>query len=1089
MSTYDIETAMTLCDGTEEKLVTPDVFLDPIAPDAHKIVVCDGSVYDQTKPHLLITLGNHTVKPLEGQTEELGFDATSGRMFSTVSMHDRCGVIVSTEKHASALQGLGYPVVAWGQTIAFPMCPKAIKKMNVGKYLGAVVVHTFTESARCHNTLNKDTGKISGDGTFDGCNHLAGAYIPTALALEGATRGATLVNCETVHSGLKLQAHTVKMIVAFNDEGVTSIVCKDKTGGSIIPDDKHIMCAGAVVDTHPLVISCKQIKPGFDQLVQEMSGSATSYTTKLGSQISTNIGGGIFQQYDKRLEADIRTFASNRTQVGTNSVSIDKQIQPKNQTIEMCNLSEILQKRFVTTAMVAMEQPMSIGAPIVITSKTDSTGKDTTKADGQAEAKLYGDTFSTRSYTLEASQKLKPGETVHPYFGIVAVSHALFQAQIPSQKAYDICASYADHDSPYLDCTNASCECNIKKSTDIIMSSGNPISSRFENMMQGVSQNIALSTNLKIGKDAAAAGKMKEDIPKIKLSKQPELSNQIECKAGTSFCGTCKCDQCVGHSNLLSLAQRVASATHAYQKCDNYVPDQTMCAVDVNGIPKYKSTESMMPFGTAMKAIMMKCGPSEDDHVQVRVGMNTDDCENCAFESKAVLDTLTLGSQAISREYFHGSKDATAYSPLADTEKIRSMRLGNLSKQEQRHILLVGHVLGKTVDSNLAYFVTGSPTKANDVTTTKSALVSDLHTTVDCNSVFKTPGMAADLSSVVGVGLQAFGSKPSGYRIGRDQTTDAGEDSGLSGHCTCILSITRKDGLMHSVPVEGTAPLRLAPCNIPAVVQHRGSLTSKINDDTKVLGASGVWKGAFTVDNAVDVSLCALPSSHVATISNRLQVDGSTMRAEEIMGYDMNIQKNCSQFYNTAVSSGSLQLVQTNGSGGIQPGADVKTLINQKVLPRIDSKTAARGEKYVVAKMGNATCAYVEAFDNNTDEYKDFEKMHDRFRSTMSPLRLSIEIQDKHMLNSMGSLSSLGVNFPDDAKLMKSHGPFSYVGFVTHVPLDDSVEGHLKIFKSIENHAKNMNSEYVNVRVAQPVIVGSGEILTHYKVYGMTDGL
>ena len=126
--------------------------------------MCDGSVYDPSKPYLFITLSNHTVHALKDQTEEMGFDATCNRMISTLSLHDRCGVIVSSKKHMSLLQNLGYPVVLWGQTVAFPMDRKSIKKMGVGAYPGAVTVHTFTEPLVSHNKIRTKDGKISGDG-------------------------------------------------------------------------------------------------------------------------------------------------------------------------------------------------------------------------------------------------------------------------------------------------------------------------------------------------------------------------------------------------------------------------------------------------------------------------------------------------------------------------------------------------------------------------------------------------------------------------------------------------------------------------------------------------------------------------------------------------------------------------------------------------------------------------------------------------------------------------------------------------------------------------------------------------------------
>lgn len=1084
---------MSFVNTTGENIIDPISTLNPpgttstvSADSSSDIVVCDGSAYDHSKPYLFIALANHTVLPLPGQTEELGFDASCGRMFSTVSLHDRCGAIVSSEKHAAALKDLGYPVVLWGQKIAFPMCPKAIKRMGVGKYLGAVAVHTFTEPVSCHCKMNIDTSTIVGDGTYDGCNHLAGTYIPIALAFKAATKGSTLVNCETKHSGTELQTHNLQLIVSTS---ATSICCKDNTGGSIMEDGKVIKCDNAVDDTMPLVVTSKQVVPGFDDLIKEMSGSKTSFSAKIDSCISSNICKGVFEQHDKRLEADIRLFASKRTEIGTKSVSTDTETVPKEEaehSIDLSQLSNHLQKEYVTSAMVAMKQPGPIGSPIVVTSTSDQSGEDTTKPSDASEAAEYGDNFMTMSYTLEPAHRMTAGENIHKFFGIVAVAHALFLAQIPSQTAYDICAPFADKDSPFLDCNNKACTCNANAATPSssnLCSTGS-LSSKFENMLLGVSQNIALASKIQTGRMPTTIVRQ----PKA-ITPSPKVGKDVACKATVAFCGTCRCEECVGHTKLLNLARHISSATHNYQKCDNYVADQTMCAVNVKGVPQYKSTESMLPFGTAMKAIMMKSGPTEKDPVQVRVGMNTDDCENCAFQSKAVMDTLTTGSKCVSGEYFHGSKDGSTYNSAIDDETIRSMRLGSLPKQEQRHILLTAQVVGKMVKAHLAYFVTGSASKANDTKDTKASAGSDRYATNNCTTGVNHTKMAANLSSVAGGGVGAFGSKPLGHRVGRDVSTDAEAGGGLSGHCSCTLNITRSDGSLRSVVVEGTAPVRMAPADIPGVINHRGTLAAEINDDTKIAGSAGHWKGPFAIDNAVDVSMKALVPSHVATISNRLQVKGSTMRAEMILGEALHIKGNMESFYNSLVSMGCFQCVELNGKGGIQPGADVKTFVAQKVQPIIEADDAAKGESHVVEKMGDATCALIRTLDTNNAEYKTFEANSGRFRQTMSPLRLSIEHQDRHMLNSLGSLESLKVNFPDDEKLTLAYGPLSYISHVTHVPSDDSVEGHAKICKHIDNHAKQMNSEYTNVRIAKSVIVGSGEIVTHYKLYGVTDGL
>lgn len=1071
---------MCFVNKTDERIIAPTPVVVASPEKANTTVVCDGSIYDPTKPYLFVTLGNHIVKPLKGQTEELGFDATSGRMFSTVSLHDRCGAIVACAKHADALKDLGYPVVEWGQTIAFPMCAKAIKRMDVGKYLGAVAVHTFTEPMHCHNQTCGSTGNIIGDGTYDGCNHLAGAYIPVALALEAATKGDTLVNCETKHSGLELQNHIVKLIVGTN---ATSVCFQDKTGGSIAEDGKVIKCTNAVSDTLPLVVTSKQVTPGFDSLIQEMSGSKKSFASKVDSKIALDIGGGVFEKYDKRLEASIRAYASKKTELGAGNVSLAGKATPP-KAIDVCDLSAVLQKSFVTTAMVAMKQPMCIGAPTVVISTADSAGKDTTKVAGLKEAAKYGDRFSTCSYTLETAHQMVPDKHIHKFFGIVAISHALFLSQMTSREAYDICAPFADTDSPFLDCTDPSCECNTKEAPPAEVVNTTSISSRFENMILGVSQNIAISSKMQTGrcKDPIPIG---DTHPKNK----PKPKKDIQCKAGTSFCGTCTCNECTRNAKLLHFAQLVASCTHAYQKCDNYVADQTMCAVNVNGIPQYKSTESMLPFGTAMKAIMMKSGPTEADPVKVRVGMNTDDCENCAFQSKAILDTLTCGSKCVSGDYFHGAKDNKTYNSASDDETIRCMRLGNLPKNDQRHILLAAHAVGKMVQANLSYFVTGSASKANDVKSTKTSTESGVHVKNNCMSQLNGPNPSVDLSAEAGNGLNAFGSKSMGQRVGRHLNTDSEAGAGLSGHCTCTLNIIRTDGMVHTTIVEGTAHVRMGPGDKASTVDHRGTLSSKVDDDAKIKGAGGYWKGPYNVDNAVDVSLKGLPSSHVATISNRLQVPGSNMRASMFMGTSEHVSENCETFYKNIVSLGAYQCVQTNGKGGVRPGADVKKYLNQKVLPVISSAIAIKGEAAVVEAMGEATCAVVQAIDTGTENYAVFTKNSARFRSAMSPLRLSIECQDRYMLNSMGSLNSLKVNFPDDEKLKAKYGNVYYTSHVTHVPHDDSTEGHAKICESIGNHALHMNSEYVNVRIASPVTIGSNEIVTLYRVYGMTDGL
>ena len=950
--------------------IPPDVVAENVIASTSDIVVCDGSVYDPSKPHLFVTLGNHIVEPLKGQTDELGFDATCGRMFSTVSLHDTCGVIVSTKRHATVLKELGYPVVEWGQTVAFPMCADAIKKMGVGKYLGAVAVHTFTEPVKCHNSMNVDTGAIVGDDTFDGCNHLAGAYIPLALALKASTTGSTLVNCETKHSGLELQNHVIKLIVGTN---ATSVCFSDGTGGSIVPDGEVIKCANAVSDTLPLVVTRKQVRPGFDKLIQEMSGAPTSFTAKLDEHVKSTIVGGAFGEYDKRLENDIRVFASKKLALGTKSVSLctDSNVPQPPQTIDVCQLSSKLQKSYITNSMVYMQQPVCIGAPTVVVSTSDSTGKDTSELSGVAEESLYGPRFCTNSFTLEAGHKMTPGKNIHKFMGVVAVSHALFLSQISSQEAYDICAPFADKDSPFLDCTNPSCDCNKHVSTPNV-STTNTISSRFENMLLGVSQNIALTSKIHTG--LCATKTPPRAMPNFLPGTTPKskVSSDIPCTASITFCGTCKCKECAEHNALLKLGEKIASCTHAYQKCDNYVSDQTMCAINVKGVPQYKTTESMLPFGTALKCVMMKCGQKENDPIKMRVGMNTDDCENAAFETKAVMDTLTLGSSCVSGEYFHGSTDSN-YNCERDKETIRGMRLDKLEKKQQRHILLTAEVVGKHIDPKLAYFVTGSASKAADVKSTKTSAGTATHTTSDCQSVFTTPLTSVDLSSEPGNGLGSFGSKIPGQRIRHHPNTNADAGGGMSGHCTCTLHIVRKDGMLRSTVVEGTAPVDMDKGSKPTRVNHRGTLSAKLDDDSKVVGEAGYHGGPFTVDNAVDMSLKALPCPLITTIATRLQVDGTTMRPRMFMGTDEHVGKNCNTFYDNCVSLGGFQCVQADGNGGVQPGIDVKKFLAQKVHPIITSAIAAKGEKNIATALGNASCGLIETFEPGTASHVAFQ--------------------------------------------------------------------------------------------------------------------
>jgi len=209
------------------------------------------------------------------------------------------------------------------------------------------------------------------------------------------------------------------------------------------------------------------------------------------------------------------------------------------------------------------------------------------------------------------------------------------------------------------------------------------------------------------------------------------------------------------------------------------------------------------------------------------------------------------------------------------------------------------------------------------------------------------------------------------------------------------------------------------------------------------------------------------------------------MRASTFMGTAKDIKNNCSNFYQNIVSMGQFQLVQQDSNKQIQPGADVKTFLNQRVLKTISIATAASGHANVAAEMGDAACALIEVFDPKKKGPVKFCADAARFSRAMSPLKLSPELQDHYMLNILGSLPSLKVNFPDDEKLKAKYGMSTFTSHVTHVALDESPAGLAKLMKSLKNHAIQINSDYESVRVADPFLTASKEIVTLFRIYGM----
>lgn len=1088
----EAQPATPLFDNKEPQPVkTPDVKQE--VDTAIQPVVVDGSVYDPNKPYLLVTMGNHTVHP--SNDTEIGFDATSGRLFSTVSLHRHCGAIVCTEKHLELLKGLGYPVVLYGQTVAFPLASKDIKKQGP-IYPGGLVAHTFCEPMSCHNRMRVADGVIVGDGKFDGCNHISGAYVPVALAIQAATAGDTHISIKTKNSACLTNVHELEFICGLS--GVTSVAWKHKSGGSIAPDDIVTKCANCENDTMPLVIGRNQVDPGFEHMIQEISGSPGSYITSLVDKVDKSIGNGMFAQYDKKLESDIREFASKSTEAD-GTVSTDK--TPLQ--INITQLPANLQTQYCTASMVAMRQPFPIAAPTIVVPETSMETGNTTDTDAK-EAGKYGETFSTCSYLLEPHFTCEGGQNkdISHKFGPVAVMHALLLSQISTLDAEKACLPFAKPGSRFLPCDNPTCECNsVTTTAPKTPKPDTPpaVSSKFEKMLLGVSQNIALSGSrqkVDTGDSASIspAGLFKPEH--ITATGKPKQKS-TKCTASTDYKGTCRCKECVDTCKLLYIAQLVSSATHAYQKCDNYVSDQTVCSFSKEGVPQYQSTESMHPFGTIFKSTMFKNGPGGPNDIQMRVGMNTDDCENSGFESKAIIDNIGVAAELVGGFLFHTAVNglvngiATDLETIpTDEENLRQMHLGSLPKQDQRRILLTCETIKHNIKSHLSYFVSGSPSKANDSTSasTNNSIDAPPNTENDTKHVSNVysssiPSVSKNmvvLPTVVGNGMNTFGSeKPS-----HDTNDTAGESGGLGGHCTNILSMIRSDGSVHSTIAEGTAPVVLIEADHKITISHRTEVSSKPPDPNRKIGILGKCGDPIKVENCVDLKMDAVLSAHVSTIATRLQVPGASMRPAGIMSYGKGCTENCETFYRNSVSVGSCQMVQADDGDGVLPGADVKTFLNQRVAQRFDSDAAAKGGKFVRSQMGNAKVAYVETHDTTTPEaIKNREICRNHMRA-MSPLAWKTDQQDELQLNPLGGIDTLKQNFPDSAELDKKHGKNTCTLWVTHVALNDTPAGRAAVLKSIGNLTKQLNNDYVEVRFSLPKMLQSGEMVTWYKIWG-----
>ena len=1112
--------------------------LDVRAMRAPDPVVCDGSVYDASKPHLLVTLENHTVEGFDDN--EHSFDATCNRIISTVSTHDRCGVLVASKRHAKALQSLGYPVVGWGQTVAFPMVSAVIAGMGTGEpHSGALTVHSFFEPKSLHNVWDEATGGLIGDGSFDGLNHLAGSYIPLALALRCSMTGDTHVNLETTNSAMMKQKHEIKIVVGSD---AASVVCRDGTGGAILPDNEVVYAANAREGAPALVVTNKQVTPGFTELAQEMSGCTDSFSANFLEGVKSTIGEGAFQKFDTDLELEIRRFASSKV---TLAAPLDAAGQAggapaepaEGLHINLCDLSPKLQLEYSSSSMVCMLQPLPIAGPTVLSNAADDP--DGAAADA-AEAAKYGSAFSTNSYTLESHFALETGRDIHPFAGIMSLTHALFLGQISTAEAESICMPYARLDSNFRCCAKADCNCaalqaDAHQPAAAAAAAAAPgtggghleVSSRFERMLSGVSNKIALtsggtrkrggtstSTATRTGKDAAADRSLHRAAPAAAAR-----TSAAACTALT-YAGTCECVECHNATRLINLARRVTSSTHAYQKSDNYTSDQTVHAFDAKGIPQYTGTESMLRYGTALKAPMMRMGPGGPDDIQMRIGMNTDDCENCAFQGKAIMETLLVGSRCVSRDYFHPPPAAattaatgddaaaalrrSAQNVVDDKEAVRLMRLDSHSKLDQRRQLLVAEVLGEKVKVNLGFFITGSASESNDTKghvlpgpASSAASTCSGAPPIHSASAITARNAAAprtavgsavvvELPATAGCGMQAMGSKPRGRRLvhqaGASALPSTGEEAAetdaptYGGHCTNTLSVVRNDDHLQVHIVEGTGYVFMNTDNVPCKVRHRGEVGAGDVADKDI----GFCGGPINTDHAVDVTMKGLMSSHVATTNAGLTVPGANMRPPMGMGDAPDIAKNMTVFYKELISMGGMQCVQAHGHNSVKPGVDVKTFVNQKVHRVISRKTASQGHAAVHKALDGATCGLIQVANPDDADHRQFSANCKAMSRAVSPLRLSVQVQDKA---SLGRLDSLVVNFPDDAQLKAKFG-HGRTFFVTHVVRNEEPANYAKVLASISAKARQKNSVFVNMRFAEPVVMASKEIVQFWRLYG-----
>jgi len=1077
-----------------------------VSPHPHPIT-CNGLAFDPAKPYLLVTLKNHTVFP--SSEEENGFDAACGKIVSTVSLHDQLGFFVASDRHSMSLQGLGYPVVKWGETVAFPMSLDDIYHDLGHAHSGALTVHSFFEPKSLHNRINNSTGKISGDGAWDKFNHLSGAYIPTPLALKCAMAGDTTVNLETKNSGIMQGKHNIELSVASHN--ITSICCKDGVGGDTIADGIVIHHAEATSDFSPLLVGKQHIRPGFTEMIQEMSGASSSYSARLLENVDTKLGAAVFGQYDKKLEQDIRSYASQQMKPGAKT-SGDSTKDADMAMIEMSDLSANLQLQYCTSAMVGMQQPYPIAAPTLIVGST--IGTEASQVDS-----LYGDKFATCSYALRPHFDLEVGKDIHPFIGVMALTHGLFLSQITTKRAAAICKPFVNPKSRFLPCSNELCICHDSGKTaptirpdntvDVTGAGGvSGLSRKLESMDVGVSRNAALRTSNSIYRTGLLAqpqpGAPHRNEPTGKTTETPEVCTAAE------FTGTCQCKTCVDAIRFISLGQIATAASHSYQRCDNYSSDITPTAMSREGVVKYQSTESMFPFlswsNCVSNRVLTEVG---DDAFESRVNMSIDDCENAGFETMSILDTFKHCGSFISDDYFHRPRDFSsttsgvqgvetkpATNRLSNKEAIRRMKLDTMSMAEQMETFLICETIGEKLETHLAFWVTGSASQANDSKSTRSFVSAEgslstmgtVHTEIE-NMIDNTCTMSlvAPLPSTVGTGLRAFGSKPTGRRmtepinaVGAEKAEHSG---GLSGHCTCTLSVNREDGMKYVSLTEGTSCVDFDRATRKVKVFHRAMLSNG-TPNKEVIGAYG---SDITIDNECDVTYEALLTTHVANIGSQLVVDGADSRSRIVMGTGKDIKNNMDSFYKALISLGSLQCVQKVGKNAFRPGTSAKDMVNQGLFKTIPLNQALRGDDNLLKDMGKADIAFIDVSTSTKQQDKEFGINCKHLRASTSTLRIGIKAQEHHILSKLGGISNRVAHFPNDYELSKKYGHTSRVFSTTYSPHDDSLKGVELVMENIKLMAKCKNVTYKNVRFSDPMMMESGEIVAFWKLYGTGD--